>query len=156
MQSLLIVWSCFGDRAVFQLGAKRHLRARRWNGMSNPESSGDAAGSRSQLGGQQIIFWRKQTLVGLKSLTCPFAKSIADAPSESPVINREASVPFTQLGIHRLWNNSSLTSEAQGCKTHLYFFWFSNLGVEEERKILFFWSSHVSLVFGSSGSYNQL
>lgn len=35
-RALLIVWSCVGDVAIFQLSAKRPLSARRWNGISNP------------------------------------------------------------------------------------------------------------------------
>lgn len=38
----LIVWNCVGDGAIFQLGAKRPLNARRWNGMSNPQPRDDA------------------------------------------------------------------------------------------------------------------
>ena len=48
-RALLTVWSYAGDGAVFQLGAKRPVSARRWNGMSSPQPRGDSPVSGSLL-----------------------------------------------------------------------------------------------------------
>lgn len=48
-RALLTVWIYAGDGAVFQLGAKRPVSARKWSGMSNPQPRDDSPASGSLL-----------------------------------------------------------------------------------------------------------